>query len=269
MKTIKLKNPLLKIGLTVGAGVILLVIFIHFILDNLIRNQLVNHAEDLLKTEVSISKVKISLLGDTIIEDIEIKNKQGFSQQNILEIKNVILRGNFVSFFKDVALIEKLTIEKPRVYIEVNEKLKTNFEYLMSLPKTKDTFKDNSTNNQISSKKIILKKASIVDMKVYIKSSLLGKEKVISIPNAQQINIGLEENGISLKELNKELNKELIKIAYTKLKVITKKNTGFSKEKLKAEVEKQLSLTKKEIKKSSEKIKESMEKKILKQIFNN
>jgi hypothetical protein len=135
----------------------------------------------------------------------------------------------------------------------------------MSLPKTKDTVKDNSSNNQIISKKIILKKASIVDMKVYIKSSLLGKEKVISIPNAQQINIGLEENGISLKELNKEL----IKISYTKLKAITKKNTGFSKEKLKAEVEKQLSLTKKEIKKSSEKIKESVEKKILKQIFNN
>ena len=111
MKTIKLKNPSLKIGLTVGAGVILLVIFFHFILDNLIRNQLVNHAEELLKTEVSIAKVKISLLGDTIIEDIEIKNKQGFPQQNILEIKNVMLRGNFVSFLKDVALIEKLTIE--------------------------------------------------------------------------------------------------------------------------------------------------------------
>ena len=111
-----------------------------------------------LKTEVSIAKVKISLLGDTIIEDIEIKNKQGFPQQNILEIKNVILRGNFVSFLKDVPLIEKLTIEKPRVYIEINEKLKTNFEYLMSLPKTKDTVKDNSSNNQIISKKIILKK---------------------------------------------------------------------------------------------------------------
>ena len=102
-------------------------------------------------------------------------------------------------------------------------------------------------------------------MKVYIKSSLLGKEKVISIPDAQQINIGLEENGISLKELNKEL----LKIAYTKLRVITKKNTGFSKEKLKAEVEKQFSLTEKEIKKSAEKIKESVEKKILKQILNN
>ena len=102
-------------------------------------------------------------------------------------------------------------------------------------------------------------------MKVYIKSSLLGTEKVISIPDAQQINIGLKENGISLKELNKEL----IKIAYTKLKVITKKNIGFSKEKLKAEIEKQLSLTKEEIKKSSEKIKESIEGKILKQIFNN
>ena len=107
MKTIKLKHLSLKIGLTVGAGVILLVIFFHFILDNLIRNQLVNHAE------------------------------------------------------------------------------------------------------------------------------------------------------------------ELLKIAYTKLRAITKKNTGFSKEKLKAEVEKQLSLTKKEIKKSSEKIKESVEKKFLKQIFNN
>ena len=265
MKTIKLKNPSLKIGLTVGAGVILLVIFFHFILDNLIRNQLVNHAEERLKTEVSISKVKISLLGDTTIEDIEIKNKQGFSQQNILEIKKVILRGNFVSFLKDVALIEKLTIEKPRVYIEINEKLKTNFEYLSSLSKTKDTVKDNSSNNQISLKKIILKKTSIVDMKVYIKSSLLGTEKVISIPDAQQINIGLKENGISLKELNKEL----IKIAYTKLKEITKKNIGFSKEKLKAEIEKQLLLTKKEIKKSSGKIKESVERKILKQIFNN
>lgn len=265
MKTIKLKNPSLKIGLTVGAGVILLVIFFHLILDNLIRNQLVNHAEELLKTEVSISKVKISLLGDTIIEHIEIKNKKGFSQQNILEIKNVRLRGNFLSFLKDVALIEKLTIEKPRIYIEINEKLKTNFEYLMSLSKTNDTFKDNSSNNQISSRKIILKNASIVNMKVYIKSSLLGKEKVISIPDAQKINIGLEENGISLKELNKEL----IKIAFTKLREITKKNTGLYKEKLRAEIEKQLSLTNEEIKKSSEKIKESIEGKILKQIFNN
>ena len=166
METIKVKNPSLKIGLTVGAGVILLVIFFHFILDNLIRNHLVNHAEELLKTEVSISKVKISLLGDTIIEDTEIKNKQGFSQKNILEIKNVILRGNFGSFLKDVALIEKLTIEEPRFYIEINEKLKTNFEYLMSLSKTNDTVKDSSSNNQISSRKIILKNASIIDMKV-------------------------------------------------------------------------------------------------------
>ena len=102
-------------------------------------------------------------------------------------------------------------------------------------------------------------------MKVYIKSSLLDKEKVISIPGAQQINIGLEEKGISLKELNKEL----IKIAFTKLREITKKNTGLYKEKLRAEIEKQLSLTNEEIKKSSEKIKESIEGKILKQIFNN
>ena len=90
----------------------------------------------------------------------------------------------------------------------------------MGLSKTNDTVKDNSSSNQISSRKIILKNAGIIDMKVYIKSSLLGKEKVISIPDAQQINIGLEENGISLKELNKEL----LKIAYTKLRVITKKN---------------------------------------------
>ena len=93
MKTIKLKNLLLKIGLTVGTGVILVVFFFHFILDNLIKNQLVNHTGELLKTEVSISKVKISLLGDTVIEDIEIKNNQGFSQQNIFEIKNVRLGG--------------------------------------------------------------------------------------------------------------------------------------------------------------------------------
>ena len=90
----------------------------------------------------------------------------------------------------------------------------------MGLSKTNDTVKDNSSSNQISSRKIILKNAGIIDMKVYIKSSLLGKEKVISIPDAQQINIGLDENGISLKELNKEL----LKIAYTKLRVITKKN---------------------------------------------
>ena len=265
MKTIKLKNPSLKIGLAVGAGVILLVIFFNFILDNLIRNQLVNHTEELLKTEVSIAKVKISLLGDTIIEDIKIKNKQGFSQQNILEIKNVRLRGNFLSFLKDVALIEKLTIEKPRIYIEINEKLKTNFEYLMSLSKTNDTFKDNSSNNQISSRKIILKNASIVNMKVYIKSSLLGKEKVISIPDAQQTDIGLKKDGISLKDLNEELQK----VVYTKLRSITKKNTEFSKEKLRAALEKQLSITKEQLKKTSGKIKESMEGKILKQIFNN
>ena len=55
--------------------------FFNFILDNLIRNHLVNHAEELLKTEVSISKVKLSLLGDTIIEDIEINisNTTNFS----------------------------------------------------------------------------------------------------------------------------------------------------------------------------------------------
>ena len=74
MKTIKLKNPSLKTGLTVSAGVILLVIFFNFILDNLIKSQLVNLTEEQLKTEVSIAKVKISLLGDTVIEGIKIKN---------------------------------------------------------------------------------------------------------------------------------------------------------------------------------------------------
>ena len=74
MKTIKPKNLLLKIGLTFGTGVILVMIFFSFILDNLIKSQLVNLTEEQLKTEVSIAKVKISLLGDTVIEGIEIKN---------------------------------------------------------------------------------------------------------------------------------------------------------------------------------------------------
>ena len=102
-------------------------------------------------------------------------------------------------------------------------------------------------------------------MKVYLKSSLLGKEKVISIPDSQQTAIGIEKNGISLKDLNEELQK----IVYTKLRALTKQNREFSKEKLRAALEKQLSITKGKLKKSSGKIKESMEGKILKQIFNN
>ena len=206
-----------------------------------------NHAENLLKTEMSISKVKTSLLGDTIIENIKIKNKQGFSQKNILEIKNVILRVNFISFFRDVAIIENITIDKPSIYIAINKKLKTNFEYLVCLTKTNDTIKDSASNNQISSREIILKNAGIVDMKVYLQSSLLGKEKVISIPDAQQTDIGLKKNGISLKDLNEELQK----VVYTKLRSITKKNTEFSKEKLRAALEKQLSITKEQLKKTS------------------
>ena len=57
-----------------------------------LKNQLITNGKLLLKTDVYISSINISLDGSLNIKDIRIKNPSEFSQNNFLELENLSLK---------------------------------------------------------------------------------------------------------------------------------------------------------------------------------
>jgi len=124
------KKKIIILSVVFLSIVFLILDFLSYRVDKIVKNLIIDQGNQALGQQVSVGKIDTSILGSSIkINNIEIKNLDGFKNKNIIQIKNI--NANFVltSLFKDTIVIKDINIDGATLYYEVlinNKEVKDN-----------------------------------------------------------------------------------------------------------------------------------------------
>ena len=107
--------------LTISLG-----LFLKIFLPDILKNQLISNGKILLKTDVYISSVDITLDGSLNIKNIRIKNPSDFSQNNFLELENLSLKIRPKTLFSKIIYVENVNFKNADILVELNDKMQIN-----------------------------------------------------------------------------------------------------------------------------------------------
>lgn len=95
------------------------IITLTMILDGVVKSNIETTASDLLKTEVRVSNVDLSILtGSGNIYGFVVQNPKNFSDQPAIIFDKVYIELNLWSLFTDQIRIKEMTIESPNLLFE-------------------------------------------------------------------------------------------------------------------------------------------------------
>ena len=195
--------------------VFLIIDFLSYRVDKIVKNLIVDQGNQALGQQVSIGKIDTSILGSSIkISNIEIKNLDGFKNKNIIQIKNI--NANFVltSLFKDTIVIKDINVDGATLYYEVlinNKEVKDNvssFKPALKNPsgasaKEIEASKELESKNQSKkkNKEFLINQLTINNSKINASSEFLDINKDITLNKMSFNNVGTAEKSTKFKEV--------------------------------------------------------------------
>ena len=182
-----------KLIIILTLTLLLLILNIKSFLEILIENRLSNFTEH----RVNLDLIKINLFSGSLeFEEIKIKNKKNFFNENIFEAKKVIIKLDPKTYLSNLVIIEKLNLVKPKLFFEIknidkkNQK-KDNLEILEKLT--------NETPPKIYPKKIKDQNFLIYEFKIdsavaYIQHKSNKENLTINLSTMRFVNVGNSGN---------------------------------------------------------------------------
>ena len=182
-----------KLIIILTLTLLLLILNIKSFLEILIENRLSNFTEH----RVNLDLIKINLFSGSLeFEEIKIKNKKNFFNENIFEAKKVIIKLDPKTYLSNLVIIEKLNLVKPKLFFEIknidkkNQK-KDNLEILEKLT--------NETPPKIYPKKIKDKNFLIYEFKIdsavaYVQHKSNKENLPINLSTMHFVNVGNSGN---------------------------------------------------------------------------
>ena len=173
----KMKKTFISCILLITILTIALGLFLKIFLPDILKNQLIENGKFLLKTDINISSVDISLDGSLNIKELRIKNPSDFSQNNFLELVNLSLKLRPETLFSETICVENIYVRDANVMVELNDKMQINIAELSKrINMTKDTASEKTESSKFE-KKFIIENFSIIS------PALLITAKKININN--------------------------------------------------------------------------------------
>ncbi len=182
--------------LTISLG-----LFLKIFLPDILKNKLIANGKLLLKTNVYISSVDITLNGSLNIKNIRIRNPSDFSRNNFLELKNLSLKIKPKTLFGETVYVENIYFRNANVLVELNDKMQVNIAGLskqINMPKKTASEKTESSN---FGKKFIIENFSIIRPTLLLSSKKLNVSKNYKLPDIKIVDIGVKENGLRPDEI--------------------------------------------------------------------
>ena len=182
--------------LTISLG-----LFLKIFLPDILKNQLISNGKILLKTDVYISRVDITLDGSLNIRNIRIKNPSDFSQNNFLELENLSLKIRPKTLFSKIIYVENVNFKNADILVELNDKMQINIAELskqINTPKEKASEKTKSSKFE---KKFIIENFSLISPTLLLGSKELNINKKYKLPDVKIVDIGAKENGLRPEEI--------------------------------------------------------------------
>jgi len=209
------KKKIIILSVVFLSIVFLILDFFSYRVDKIVKNLIIDQGNQALGQQVSVGKIDTSILGSSIkINNIEIKNLDGFKNKNIIQIKNI--NANFVltSLFKDTVIIKDINIDGATLYYEVlinNKEVKDNvssFKPALKNPagssaKEIEASKELESKNQSKkkNKEFLINQLTINNTKINASSEFLDINKDITLNKMSFNNVGTAEKSTKFKEV--------------------------------------------------------------------
>ena len=209
------KKKIIILSVVFLSIVFLILDFLSYRVDKIVKNLIIDQGNQALGQQVSVGKIDTSILGSSIkINNIEIKNLDGFKNKNIIQIKNI--NANFVltSLFKDTIVIKDINIDGATLYYELlinNKEVKDNvssFKPALKNPagssaKEIEVSKELEAKNQSKKKNkdFLINQLTINNTKINASSEFLDINKDITLNKMSFNNIGTDEKSTKFKEV--------------------------------------------------------------------
>lgn len=102
-------------------------VYLYNSLDSIVKNAIERSGTEITGTRVSVGSVDISLRsGKGTIRDVRVRNPEGFSGGNAVELGDITLDLDVRSLKRDPIVIEEILVGAPVVNAEIDEKFVTN-----------------------------------------------------------------------------------------------------------------------------------------------
>jgi len=209
------KKKIIILSVVFLSIVFLILDFLSYRVDKIVKNLIIDQGNQALGQQVSLGKIDTSILGSSIkINNIEIKNLDGFKNKNIIQIKNI--NANFVltSLFKDTIVIKDINIDGATLYFELlinNKEVKDNVSSFKpalknpagSLSKEIEVSKELEAKNQSKKKNkdFLINQLTINNTKINASSEFLDITKDITLNKMSFNNVGTNEKSTKFKEV--------------------------------------------------------------------
>jgi len=201
-----------KVLISIGGVVLVLAVFIWQVvanLDSIVAKVVEDVGSDVLKTEVSVSGMAISLKeGKVGIAGLTIANPGGYSSANLLEMEGIEVGLNIASLSEDVLITDSIRIQNPKISFEGDADGGSNMQTLL------DNMESDSADESAAGgedKKMIIELFEFSGADVKATSDMKPGEVIeIKLPAIKMTGIGRKQGGITAAVAVEKISKKLI-----------------------------------------------------------
>ncbi len=193
-------------------GIIIVLLIAAFIviasLNRIVKTAINTYVPEITKTAVNVDEVDLKIFeGSFKIEDLDIRNPSGFSDNSIFSLEKVFLKVDLSSLDKEVIIIDKLEVKDADFLYEIRGG-RSNLSVLMNninsyVNKLSSGETTSTEESKKSAKRIFIRELSFTGGEVKVDAELIksASQKIeLKIPNIIVKNIGTQENGMPTNE---------------------------------------------------------------------
>ncbi len=178
--------------------VLLIVGVTFFYIDSIVKSGIEIVGSDVLGTNVTVESVSISpLSGNGTIRGLVIKNPEGFTSENIMQLSEVTVALNLSSLASDVIEINEVTVIQPLITYETKITTDNMRALLANLPSTSDEGAPADPDDAVG-KGIIIKEFSLNGAQVNLVASII--EQSFTLQDINLTNIGTENQAATVSQ---------------------------------------------------------------------
>jgi hypothetical protein len=225
--------------IVVAIAVGIIYVFSNF--DAIVKAAIEKYGSEATQTAVKVEKVRIKLTeGEGAIYGLTIANPGGFALPRAVSLGEISLGINLNSLKNEPYIINHITIRAPQVFVEVNEKNRTNLnelkKNLMSGSPTGKAAQGKEKQSATDEPRFILRHITFEQGSIAAKVTPLNKNYDLKLPSIKMDNLG-GSKGATPAELTREILQRLTDAATAEIK---KKGIDAELDKLKADARKRI-----------------------------
>lgn len=187
-----------KIVISLVVVIVVVIGAAFFYIDSIVKNGIEVVGSDVLGTEVTVSSVAISpLSGSGVISGLVIKNPEGFTADNIIQISQMSVSLNISSLTSDVVEVFEISIDEPQITYETKITTDNMRALLANLPSTEASGANEETPAE-AGKGLIIREFNLNGAQATVVASII--EQSVTLGDIQLTDIGTENQAATVSQ---------------------------------------------------------------------